>query len=106
MCYNLALKHNISHCRLPINKFLSMKTRQVLTVNHVYQIICSYIECGDWKQAFISTLPSRKGAETISDSEDNQESPKEDENENATKKAKLEHETLPEEKTKNSTIQF
>ena len=31
---------------------MSMKTRQVLTVNQVYQIIAKFVECNDWKQAF------------------------------------------------------
>lgn len=76
LCYNLALKNNISHCRLPINKFMNMKTRPVLTVNQVFQIVCKYTECKDWKQAFMSTLPKRKGAEALSESDDNESSNK------------------------------
>jgi tRNA (guanine9-N1)-methyltransferase len=67
LCYNLALENGIAHCQLPIGKYLNMKTRSVLTVNQVYQIICKYVECKDWKQAFMSTLPKRKGAEVLSD---------------------------------------
>ncbi len=63
LCYNLALEKKIAHARLPINKFMHMKTRPVLTVNQVFEIICRYVDCGDWKQAFVSTLPKRKGAE-------------------------------------------
>jgi tRNA (guanine9-N1)-methyltransferase len=70
LCYNLAVEKNLQHARLPINKYMSMKTRQVLTVNQVYQIIAKFVECNDWKQAFISTLPLRKGAETIDDDSD------------------------------------
>ncbi len=39
-----------------------MKTRQVLTVNQVFEVICNYSECKDWEKAFIDTLPKRKGA--------------------------------------------
>lgn len=62
-CYDLAVKHGISHAQLPISKYMHMKTRQVLTVNQVFEIISRFVECKDWKQAFIATLPKRKGAE-------------------------------------------
>lgn len=75
LCYNLAIKNNISHCRLPIGKFMNMKTRTVLTVNQVFQIICKYTECKDWKQAFLSSLPKRKGAEVLSNEEESNETP-------------------------------
>ena len=42
-----------------------MKTRPVLTINQVYDIICKYQECKDWLKAFTSTLPKRKGAQQI-----------------------------------------
>jgi tRNA (guanine9-N1)-methyltransferase len=69
LCYKLALEKKIMHYRLPINKFMSMRTRPVLTVNHVFEIICRYVECRDWKQAFVNTLPKRKGAEAKDESE-------------------------------------
>lgn len=70
LCYDLAVKNNLSHAHLPINKYLVMKTRPVLTVNQVFQIICKYVECKDWKAAFMSTLPKRKGAETLDDDDE------------------------------------
>ena len=42
---------------------MEMKTRPVLTINQVYEIISKYIECKDWLKAFQSTLPKRKGAQ-------------------------------------------
>ena len=72
LCYDIAVKNGFSHARLPISKSLSMKTRMVLTVNQVFQIVCKYVECKDWKKAFVSTLPKRKGAETLSDDENDQ----------------------------------
>ena len=69
-CFNLAVEKKIMHYRLPINKFMHMKTRPVLTVNQVYEIVCRYLECKDWKQAFVSTLPKRKGAEMKEDDGD------------------------------------
>jgi hypothetical protein len=41
-----------------------MKTRQVLTVNQVFEIISNYCECKDWLKSFVSVLPKRKGAIT------------------------------------------
>jgi Trm5-related predicted tRNA methylase len=38
-CYNLAVKYGIEHCRLPINKYMHMKSRPVLTVNQVFEIL-------------------------------------------------------------------
>jgi tRNA (guanine9-N1)-methyltransferase len=64
-CYDLAVQHGISHAQLPISKYMHMKTRQVLTVNQVFEIISRYMECKDWKQSFIATLPKRKGAEIL-----------------------------------------
>ena len=40
-----------------------MKTRPVLTINQVYDIICKFSECNDWLKAFQSTFPKRKGAQ-------------------------------------------
>lgn len=71
LCYDLAVKNGWSHARLPIGKFMSMKTRSVLTVNQVFQIVCKFVECHDWRKAFTSALPKRKGAEELSDDNDN-----------------------------------
>lgn len=62
---NMAQNSQISHGRLPIGKFIQMNSRPVLTVNQVFQIICKYTECKDWKTAFVSTLPKRKKAELL-----------------------------------------
>lgn len=70
-CYDLAIKENISHAQLPIGKFMHMKTRQVLTVNQVYEIIASYCECKDWMKAFVDVLPKRKGAKEKDQNNDN-----------------------------------
>ena len=59
------MKHGLSHAQLPIGKFMHMKTRQVLTVNQVFEIIASFSECNDWQKAFIGVLPKRKGAEPV-----------------------------------------
>jgi tRNA (guanine9-N1)-methyltransferase len=69
-CYKMALEKKISHGRLPIGKFMHMKTRPVLTVNQVFEIVCKYVECRDWKKAFVNALPKRKGAQTKEEGDD------------------------------------
>ncbi|CAF0730757.1 unnamed protein product [Brachionus calyciflorus] len=74
LTYNLALKNNLSHARLPIGKFMHMKTRP------------------DWKTAFVSTLPKRKGAEVLEDDSE-EESEISDSESTPSKKLKNESET-------------
>ena len=62
VCHSTAIKRGISHARLPIDEFLEMKTRKVLTVNHVFDILASASSGKSWKDAFITAIPSRKGA--------------------------------------------
>lgn len=98
-CYDLAVKNGLSHGRLPIGKFLSMKTRSVLTVNQVFQIVCKYTECRDWQKAFVSTLPKRKGAEVLAEgSEHDSDSPV------AVKQMRKEEETKGTNKLENTCI--
>jgi tRNA (guanine9-N1)-methyltransferase len=63
LCFDLAVENGLEHARLPIGEFMNMKTRHVLTVNQVFEIICRYTQCQDWKNAFFATLPKRKGAQ-------------------------------------------
>lgn len=34
MCHQIAIKDNIKHARLPLDKVLKMQARKVLTINH------------------------------------------------------------------------
>jgi len=34
MCYKLAIEAGVGHGRLPLDKFLQMKARKVLTIDH------------------------------------------------------------------------
>ncbi|KAI0984707.1 hypothetical protein GJ496_011379 [Pomphorhynchus laevis] len=60
-CFNYAVEKGFSHARLPIDRFVTMKTRRVLTVNHVMQIMINYVASNDWKTAFESAIPARTG---------------------------------------------
>jgi len=55
-----ATELGIYTARLPIDEFLNMKTRKVLTVNHVFEILAAVTEGKKWKEAFISVIPERK----------------------------------------------
>ncbi|CAH1397383.1 unnamed protein product [Nezara viridula] len=62
LCLKIATERNISHGRLPIDQFIQMKTRQVLTVDHVFHILLNVAACGlSWKDAFMKVIPQRKG---------------------------------------------
>ncbi|XP_062493631.1 tRNA methyltransferase 10 homolog A isoform X2 [Pezoporus occidentalis] len=80
--YKKAVEQGIGHAQLPLGNFVKMKSRKVLAVNHVFEIILAYLEKRDWKEAFFSVLPQRKGAvplEEASDSSKHTLSGKEDE---------------------------
>lgn len=81
LCYNLAIQNNIQHCQLPISQYMNMKSRQVLTVNQVFELICKYTECNDWQKAFVDILPKRKGAQKKTNLNDNTEASSNENNE-------------------------
>eukprot|EP00039_Didymoeca_costata_P006475 m.90551 g.90551 ORF g.90551 m.90551 type:complete len:300 (-) comp13271_c0_seq7:1260-2159(-) len=60
LSHSLALKHGISHARLPIDEFVKMEGRKVLTVNHVFEIMLHYLNTNNWKTSFFNVLPQRK----------------------------------------------
>lgn len=63
LCHRLAVENNIAHARLPIDEYLEMKTRKVLTIDHVFRIILAVASEGkSWKDAFLTIIPARKGA--------------------------------------------
>ncbi|CAM4545567.1 tRNA methyltransferase 10 homolog A isoform X1 [Lepidochelys kempii] len=68
--YKKALQQGIGHVQLPLGNFVKMNSRKVLAVNHVFEIILSYLEKRNWKEAFFSVLPPRKGASPLGEAND------------------------------------
>ena len=63
LCYSLAKEAGIQTARLPLDEHVDLKTRRVLTIDHVFQIIGNVVsEEMTWKDAVMKTLPPRKGA--------------------------------------------
>ncbi|XP_025934211.1 tRNA methyltransferase 10 homolog A isoform X1 [Apteryx rowi] len=68
--YKKAVELGIGHAQLPLGNFVKMNSRRVLAVNHVFEIILAYLEKRDWKEAFFSVLPQRKGAVPLGETND------------------------------------
>lgn len=65
LCYKLAKQAGVRHGRLPLDKFLQMKARKVLTVDHVFEILLRVSEGKTWQEVFLQVLPERKNAQLI-----------------------------------------
>ncbi|GAB1868517.1 tRNA (guanine(9)-N(1))-methyltransferase [Camponotus japonicus] len=65
ICYKLAKDAGVRHGRLPLDKFLQMKARKVLTIDHVFEILLRVTEGNTWQEAFLKVLPERKNAKPI-----------------------------------------
>ncbi|KAK4398822.1 tRNA methyltransferase 10A [Sesamum angolense] len=66
-----AKEQGIKTAKLPIGAYLKMSSSQVLTVNHVVEILLKFLETKDWKDSFFQVIPQRKRFEA--GSEDNTE---------------------------------
>lgn len=72
--FEKAKELGIAHAQLPLGSFVKMNTRKVLTVNHVFEILLSYLEKENWQDAFFTILPQRKGAEALDQDKEDQDS--------------------------------
>jgi len=69
ICHNLAVEKGLNHARLPIDEYICLKTRKVLTIDHVFNIAVNVCNGQSWKDAFMGIIPTRKGATELSTSE-------------------------------------
>uniref|UniRef100_A0A1B0CQC6 tRNA (guanine(9)-N(1))-methyltransferase n=1 Tax=Lutzomyia longipalpis TaxID=7200 RepID=A0A1B0CQC6_LUTLO len=72
LCHRIAEEKGLRHARLPLNENVVIKTRTVLTINHVFEILLRVTEKSSWKDAILSVLPMRKGAKAKGQEEDQQ----------------------------------
>ncbi|KAK3854205.1 hypothetical protein Pcinc_039300 [Petrolisthes cinctipes] len=79
LCLRLAKERGLRHARLPIDEFVKMKTRKVLTIDQVFRIILGVAHRKSWKDAFLDVIPARKGAVGKEEEEGYQEEEQEEE---------------------------
>ncbi|KAL4996376.1 hypothetical protein BDV10DRAFT_172323 [Aspergillus recurvatus] len=61
ICHKRATEMGIRTAKLPIGKYIQMNSRPVLATNHVVEIMVRWLQLQDWGEAFMQTLPPRKG---------------------------------------------
>lgn len=65
ICMTKAQSQGIRTARLPIDSYMDLKTRKVLTVNQVYEILLNWTVEKDWAKAFDAIIPKRKGGSVL-----------------------------------------
>lgn len=58
---DIATKQGLRTARLPVSEYVDMKTRKVLTVNQVFEILLYKTMMKEWDKVFERVLPKRKG---------------------------------------------
>ncbi|KAL4818102.1 hypothetical protein BDW67DRAFT_158555 [Aspergillus spinulosporus] len=61
ICHKRATEMGIRTAKLPIGQYIQMNSRPVLATNHVVEIMVRWLQLRDWGEAFMQTLPPRKG---------------------------------------------
>ncbi|XP_041977632.1 tRNA methyltransferase 10 homolog A [Aricia agestis] len=70
LCHKIAVEQGIRHAQLPLDKYINMKTRKVLTIDHVFEIVLRVAEGMPWQEALLKVLPLRKGAHVYDSNSD------------------------------------
>ena len=74
-----ATKRGLYTARLPLDKYVDMQSRKVLTVNHVFMILLGVLNTHDWSKTLSAVLPKRKDPHFKKDSENEEENEEEEE---------------------------
>ncbi|RDW86733.1 tRNA (guanine(9)-N(1))-methyltransferase [Aspergillus mulundensis] len=61
ICHQRATELGIRTAKLPIGEYIQMNSRPVLATNHVVELMVRWLQLRDWGEAFMQTLPPRKG---------------------------------------------
>uniref|UniRef100_A0A2M3ZJ33 tRNA (guanine(9)-N(1))-methyltransferase n=1 Tax=Anopheles braziliensis TaxID=58242 RepID=A0A2M3ZJ33_9DIPT len=61
-CLRLAQELGVRHARLPLAEHVVIKTRTILTINQVFEIMLHIHAGRDWQSTLLEVLPQRKGA--------------------------------------------
>ncbi|XP_055597911.1 tRNA methyltransferase 10 homolog A [Uranotaenia lowii] len=61
-CHTLASEMGIRHARLPLSEHIVIKTRTILTINQVFEILMKIQLGKPWQETLLEVLPMRKGA--------------------------------------------
>ncbi|CAB11070.1 tRNA (guanine(9)-N1)-methyltransferase [Schizosaccharomyces pombe] len=61
LCQNKASEQGIKTAKLPIDEYIKITDRKILTVNQVFEILSLWLEYRDWEKAFMEVIPKRKG---------------------------------------------
>ncbi|XP_003747912.1 tRNA methyltransferase 10 homolog A [Galendromus occidentalis] len=62
-----AIEAGIRHARLPLDKYVDMKSRKVLTIDHCFQIVLNRANGLSWQESIMRAIPARKGAQLKDD---------------------------------------
>ncbi|KAI3384854.1 hypothetical protein SNEBB_009996 [Seison nebaliae] len=60
-CYKVAKEFGYGHARLPIDQFMILKTRHVLTINQVFEMLLHKHNGMEWNDVIEKIVPTRKG---------------------------------------------
>ncbi|XP_050731346.1 tRNA methyltransferase 10 homolog A-like [Eriocheir sinensis] len=97
-CYELAKDHKLATARLPLDRYLDMRTRKVLTIDQVFRILLGVAGGGRWREVLLSVLPARKGAKGKEEGEEEEEEKGDDVEDVEVKREKPKEEEEEEEK--------